>query len=366
LTLKADSAIASCDDFGAFRDPVGIGQQVCGAPPVTANPPANSEQDKRRHHFVPVAYLKHFADADGRIFAYRKHTDESEPIYTLPKNVALIRDYYTQPKPDGTWDYNAIEGLFANLEAKWPRLVARISERENINDAVDYLFEFLGAMRVRVPAARDAAETVEREMVKATTRSMRRRGLLPPMPEGLTLDGIDVTINPHQSIHATPHMARGFGVAIHPLGFELLCNETGVPVVTNDNPVMYFDADRPLKKLEPYRSTGKIELLMPISPTRVLRGHPDLKPTYGQRDIAYRTIDSASEIKRINTLAAMFGYDFVFANSREHEATITKYVAIAPILRTKRIGKGVHFEAVFGSKPRKPKWKKERADTQAM
>jgi hypothetical protein len=125
------------------------------------------------------------------------------------------------------------------------------------------------------------------------------------------------------------------------------------------NPVMYFDADRPLRKITPYRGSHNTELLMPISPTRVLRGHPDLKPQYGQSDIAYRTISSTAEIRRINTLASMFGYDFVFANSREHEATITKYLSTAPVLRTKSVGKALAFETVFGPKPRKPKWRKE-------
>jgi hypothetical protein len=249
--------------------------------------------------------------------------------------------------------------MFANLEAKWPALVRRIEARENFNDALEYMFEFLAAMRVRVPAARDAAETIDREGVKATMRSLERRCLLPPMPEGLTQDQIDVVINPHQSIHAMPQMVRGFAIVVDMLGFELLCNETGIPTITNDNPVMYFDADRPLKKLEPYRNKGKIELLMPISPTRVLRGHPDLKSRYGSEGVEYRSINSAAEIRRINTLASMFGYDFVFANSRDHDATIAKHLDIAPVLRTRQVSKGIYFETVFGPKPRKPKWRKK-------
>jgi hypothetical protein len=154
-------------------------------------------------------------------------------------------------------------------------------------------------------------------------------------------------------------MARGFGIVVDMLGFEMLCNETGLPIITNDNPVMSFEADRPIKKLEPYRNAGKIELLMPISPTRVLRGHPDLKARYGSEGVEYRTVDSTAEIRRINTLAAKFGYDFVFANSREHDTIITKYLGIAPILRTRHLGNNLAFDFVFGPKPRKPRWRKE-------
>jgi hypothetical protein len=303
--------------------------------------------------------LRHFTGSDGKVFAYRKHAKQREPIHTLPRAVALANDYYAQPKLDGTTDYNTIENMFAGLEAKWPTAVRRIEARENINDALEYVFEFLGAMRVRVPAARDAAEAIERERVKATMRSLDRRGRLPPLPAGLTEGMIDIVINPHQSIHAMPQIARGFAVVVDMLGFEILCNDTGVPFITNDNPVMHFEAGRPIKKLEPYRNAGKIELLMPISPTRVLRGHPDLKPRYGSEGVEYRPIDSAAEIRRINTLVAKFGYDFVFANSREHDTTITKYLDVAPILRTRQVGSNLAFEFVFGPKPRKPKWRKE-------
>jgi Protein of unknown function (DUF4238) len=318
-----------------------------------------AQQDKRHHHYVPVAYLQHFTDVDKKIFAYRKHTKQREPLHTPPRSVGLINDYYAQPKPDGNTDYNTLENFLERLDAEWPRLVKRMEARECINDALEYMFEFIGAMRVRVPAARDAAEAIYRAGVKASMSLLERRGQLPPMPPGLTQKTIDIAINPHQSIHAMPQMARGFGIVVDMLGFEMLCNETDVPIITNDNPVMYFDADRPLKKIEPYRNTGKIELLMPISPKLALRGHPDLKPRYGSKGVEYRSIGSGAEINRINTLASMFGYDFVFAGSRRHGSVIMKFIDTAPILRARRISGGLHFETVFGPKPRKPKWKKE-------
>src|SRR5262249_44570109 len=152
---------------------------------MTARKPQNN---KRRHHFIPVAYLKHFTDADGKILAYRKHTDQQEPIYTTPRNIALIRDYYSQPTPDGGWDHNALENFFdRKVEWKWRALVTRIEQCHNINDALEHLFAFVAALRSRVPAARDAFERIQAEAVKSTMRLLDKRGKLPPLPQGITL-----------------------------------------------------------------------------------------------------------------------------------------------------------------------------------
>jgi len=332
---------------------------------MTTERVAKPQNSKRRHHFIPVAYLRHFTDAGGKIFAFRKHTDQQEPIHTTPRNIALIRDYYSQPKPDGEWDHNALEDLFdRKVESKWPALVARIRQRDNINDALEPLFGFIAALRVRVPAARDAAELMQAAMVKSTMRLLDKKGKLPSLPQGITIDHFDVAINPHASIHAMPTLVKGFAIVLKGLGFEILCNETDVPLLTNDNPVMYFDADRPMESLQPYQSDpygGRVELLVPIDTHHVLRGHPALKSRHGRKGIAYARLKGRDPVRRINKLTAMFGYDFVFADSTIHKGIIKEHANISPVLKTERIpqpdgGSLLHYQSVFGPRPRKPKW----------
>jgi hypothetical protein len=47
------------------------------------------------------------------------------------------------------------------------------------------------------------------------------------------------------SLHAMSDLARGFGVILDHLGFEVLHNETDVSFLTSDNPVVCFDPTVP-------------------------------------------------------------------------------------------------------------------------
>jgi len=75
------------------------------------------------------------------------------------------------------------------------------------------LYTFMTLMRVRVPATRDLIEMSRAEQVKATLGVLNRRGMLPPTPPGYEtlLDDVIISIDPHQSLHAIPDLARGFG-----------------------------------------------------------------------------------------------------------------------------------------------------------
>ena len=76
-------------------------------------------------------------------------------------------------------------------------------------------------LRVRVPAARDMVELSLAAIVKAETRRLDEAGYLPPKPEGLNLDDLVVTIDPHQSLHAMPDLIQGFETIVDRLGFEV-------------------------------------------------------------------------------------------------------------------------------------------------
>lgn len=87
------------------------------------------EQQKKRHHYVPVSYLKEFVDPKGRIFAYRKDAPE-HALHLKPEEIAFERYYYSQPLPDNKQDNNKIEDFFSIIETPWPVLVANFRNRE--------------------------------------------------------------------------------------------------------------------------------------------------------------------------------------------------------------------------------------------
>ena len=56
---------------------------------------------------------------------------------------------------------------FQSIEDKWPGIVDRIHRRENVNDSLEEIFQFMALQRARVPASRDATERIHAEDVMA-------------------------------------------------------------------------------------------------------------------------------------------------------------------------------------------------------
>jgi hypothetical protein len=107
--------------------------------------------DKKRHHYVPKAYLRSFCDDSGRVLVYRKD-DPSKAIPLSPDNTAFHKYYYSQPTPEGGIEHNALEDCFSKIEEKWPAIVDRLPRRQDVNDSLEDIFQFIALQRVRVPA----------------------------------------------------------------------------------------------------------------------------------------------------------------------------------------------------------------------
>src|SRR5438093_4688610 len=95
--------------------------------------------EKKRHHYIPKVYLKRFCDDTGKIYVYRKD-DPTKAIQLSPDNTGFHKYYYSQPRPDGGKDHNALEDLFSTVETKWPSIVDQLHRRQNVNDALHDIF----------------------------------------------------------------------------------------------------------------------------------------------------------------------------------------------------------------------------------
>jgi hypothetical protein len=324
--------------------------------------------DKRRHHYIPITYLNKFTDISGNIIAYRKD-DPLPPLCVPPKAIAFENYYYSQPLPDGGQDNNTLEDFFASVEGEWTPLADRLRTGREATDSFtnsdfESLFTFLGLMRVRVPATRDMVEISLAESCKAEARLLDRLGKLPPKPEGMEniLDDIVVSIDPHRSLHAMGHLAKGFGFLLDHIGLEVIHNRSDVSFLTSDNPVVCFDPTVPEASVLPYQvrpPLGSIELLFPIDAETVLRGRSDLRRP-GPPKLGHVALTARQEVKRVNRFVARFGYRFVFARDRTHDALITKHAGMSPIMRATSVPGPrevlVWSECVFGPRPIKPKW----------
>ena len=316
-----------------------------------------SPNEKKRHHFIPITYLKKFCDHTGKLFAYRKDNPQ-KALPVRPDEIAFEKYYYSQPLPEGGRDNNRIEDFFGTIESTWNPLAewlcsgADATTDFSSSDFVN-LFTFLILMRVRVPAARDMVEVSLAEQEKAVVRSLDRQGKLPPKPAGHEniLDHLSVAIDPHISLHAMPYLAKGFSIILDHLGFEVLHNKTDVSLLTSDNPVVCFDPTVPEARVPPYQVRpphGSIELLFPIDADTILRGHTGLRRP-GPRRLRHVALTDRREAKRINRFVARYGYRFVFARDRTHEALILKHASTSPVI-------DMVNGCVFGPRPTKPKW----------
>lgn len=316
---------------------------------------------KKRHHYIPIAYLRAFTGVDERVWAYRKD-DPERPLHLKPAAIAFERYYYSQPLDDGGQDHNTIEDFFSKLEGEWPPLICRLNAGTVAGEDIGILHEFLALMRVRVPAMRDMIELSLAEMVKTTARVMDRAGTLPPKPEGMEdiLDHLEVAIDPHQSMLAMPGLVQALGQVIAMLGLQVVHNETETDFITSDNPVVWFDPFVPEGRMQPYHvdpALGRVELLFPMTSRLLLRGHSGLREIHGLRHVR---LSATSEVKRINRLVARFGYRFVFANSNSYGVLVKKYSSMSPTLRMQCVpqdaGELVLSEHVFAPRVQKTKW----------
>jgi hypothetical protein len=319
--------------------------------------------DKKRHHYIPKSYLKFFCDDAGRILVYRKD-DPCNVIQLSPDNTGFHRYYYSQPRPDGEKDHNALEECFSKIEEKWPGIVERLHCRENVDDSLEYIFQFMALQRARVPASRDVTERIHAESVLAAACRLDAAGELPPKPEGFEdiLSRVAVPINPHQSIHAMVPVMQGIGQVFDRIGFCAMHNKTEVPFLTSDNPVIWFDPSVKDADLRPYvlRPGGPVILLFPVSPSLIIYGDSSRRDQFVSEGLRTAELLNAGLVEAINRQICRFAYQTIFAKKTGQEQLIQEHAALSPTIRFDRIateeGEIIPFQMVFGKRERKPKW----------
>jgi hypothetical protein len=322
--------------------------------------------DKKRHHYVPKAYLKSFCDAQGRINVYLKD-DLSKAIHQAPDNTGFHKYYYSQSLPGGGMDNNTLEDLFSELETKWPPLIDRMVRRDSLNSSLDDLFAFIGLQRARTPASRDASEAALVTSLIATAKLLDSLGRLPPKPPGLEniLDHLEVAIDPHQSIHAMVHVIRATGQVLGQIGIGVIHNLTDVPFLTSDNPVIWFNPSVSERELQPYtlEPDGPIVFLFPVTPNVLVYGESGMREQFAKAGMLSSDTNDRKFVKQINRHICRFAYKAVFSSRRGQEPVIREYADVSPVLlsETQTLDGGVAIRShyVFGKREQKARWANE-------
>jgi uncharacterized protein DUF4238 len=319
---------------------------------------------KKDHHYIAETYLDCFSNAEGKVCMYRKD-DPNKVIQQRPKELASHRHFYRQPVPDGGFDHNSLEDLFSKVETKWPDIVRRLTQKEDVNNYLQEIFQFIAMHRARVPATRDACEAMLAAIVKSEARLLDRAGKLPPMPQGFEhlWDLVEVSIDPHQSIHAMVDVLRGMTKVLGRIGIGALHNTTGVPFLTSDNPVIWFDPAASEGDMRPYtiRDDGPIAMLFPVSPNMIIYGHSSMHDRFARGGFGYGELSEPSVVERMNAQVCRFAYEAVFASVETFADLVEQYANISPVIRIQTVptkdGDLILSRYVWGQRSQKPKWR---------
>jgi Protein of unknown function (DUF4238) len=335
----------------------------CSPPPAAVH--CCAMQQTKRHHFVPKAYLNAFCNQQGRLLVYRKN-GPTEPLPVTPNATQFRCYYYSQPTPEGGQDNNTLEAIFSTIESGWPETVSKLHGREDVDDRLENIFQFMALQRVRVPAARDLVEAMLAQSVKDTMTVMLANGTLPSPPPGLEdlPNRIDVSIDPHRSIHSMAAMMQGMGKLYSMLGFAAVHNTTTREFLTSDNPVIWFDPSMPFDMQRPYSISadgGPVFLFFPVSPKLAIIGSPEYKDTSGRHGLLHSDAPDGNWIDLMNAQICRFAYEAVIARSAGQEKVIAKHASVSPVLESTalQVSKGVATisRQVFGQRVAKPKWR---------
>lgn len=319
---------------------------------------------RKRHHFVPVTYLRSWTGEDGRLYAY--HADQAgTPLHVRPEETGFENYYYSQVRPDGTRDNDSFEELFGRTETHWPMVLAGLDARRFEPGDLTTLYRMATMLRARVPAARDYQEALMALETRTNLKVFAELGKLPAKLRRYEdeLDTVEVTVERSRTLGTMGADMRRFGDLTRRLGFEILCNETGVDFISSDNPVAYYDPTDPGIR-HPYINNTRIELLFPVSARHVLRGSTALvRHGHAAR---FRALRDPARVRAINRTTARYAYRLAFARDRSTDALIDRHRATSPVLNAQVVRKPgevqYHIGHKFGPRPALPKFRPERCE----
>lgn len=319
------------------------------------NPP------RKRHHYVPVTYLRGWAGGDENVLAYPADTP-GKCLRVKPDEIGFEKYYYSIEREDGSRDHDSFEDLFGSVESHWPEVLAALEAGMIGPGEAHWLYSMMTLMRTRGPAARTFNESVMAVEMRTGIKVFADLGKL---PEKLVqyedqLDTVPIAVNPQQTLARMSGDMKRFGDLMRPLGFEVIVNETESPFITSDNPVAYYDAADPGIRI-PYYESQSLELYFPLTGTHVLHGSPKL---LRQGPLPrFRGVRDPSRVKAINRITARFAYRFGFARDNSAADLIKQHSGTSPVahVRVVRRPKEIQYHLAhrFAERPKLNKFRPE-------
>ena len=339
-----------------------------------------SQTTKKRHHYIPEAYLYKFqvSDANPKVYVYQKH-EALPPRLGTPKNLAVESYYYAFDKEDGR-DTNSIEDMFSMVESLYPGIVEKIVKQEIFYPQdIDNLATFIALMRVRVPNFRLQYEAGHAEAVKThgmifarhdkEFQQMHKEHLakakasgdyksidaLNKIKEELELGKLNVSINPQISLIGID-LFRKIHSRLKDLKWGFFTSDCDQDFITSDNPTLWHDTS--IKEFYPYKNgieSPHVQFVFPLTKNVIV-----LANTFFKERVSYGSLPK-KWVYTYNHAIAKSAERYIFASQDHLGRMIGKYRNIVPTLEHARIKEGTGYNHIMRhslGKPHKlPTWK---------
>jgi hypothetical protein len=281
----------------------------------------------KKHHYVPVAYLKNFSIANdpSRIQVYDKSTDKIFP--SRVQDAACETNFNTV---EISGQKINLEKLFDRIDNNTPPLIRKILAGERIDHLnQEERYGILAATAVQVLRAK-IARTSLIDFMRQLGQSVQNSGINPEDIENFRIpDEGEAKLLAFQNLPLAGDLTRELAKKIC-----VLHKTSDKPFWVSDNPVVTFNSF-------PYGQTGfaaqGVEIYLPLSkslllafycPTigRKLRqvlaggsviGNPEWHQQLFEGMLSGRAIDSSSHVEFFNSLQVSESHRFVFSPTND-------------------------------------------------
>jgi hypothetical protein len=241
----------------------------------------------RRHHYLPIFYLKGFIDPDHSPFLWIYGKENDDIIKSNVVNAAVRKDYYSFVSPEGSMDPDTVETMLSTVESYAAPVFRKIIERRDLNDEERSHFAlFLALLYVRVPSFRENLEKSMGDFMKklnffmashkegfeaSIKRVERDTGKEIGMPieelRKFVLEGeYDITVIPEMSLAMGIELVPKFTEIFFHMQWIFFTAPEDYKFVTSDNPLSVYDPTYDPRSFWGIGLLNKnIEIVFPIS-----------------------------------------------------------------------------------------------------
>lgn len=305
-----------------------------------ASAPA-ARQSPKRHHYVPVTYIRSFCNSDGYLHLYDKREDRVFP--SRPENCLAVGHLYRQPVHAESRHDARMENFFSqSVDDSWARIFNVISTRRQLSQYEwSELVEYVAAQHARTFMSLEATLKLLREHVIEAGANVP---IGPDLSNVLQMsednsvkqavieNKISINVDPHRALSSMSYLVKSMAIFQSDFSFgvpHFLHNRTKLPFLTSDNPVVHYFCRNWVDPKVPYGigSSSDLAFIFPVSPNIVM-----VNSRLARKRDMHEDLNSVEIASNINRIISRFAYRYIVsANPVLAKGFGTKWASKSPV-----------------------------------